>query len=151
MSKFGNSRWEDSKFSQEYREKADDYIPERDILIEIVKSFYKHFLSKNRHNRVLDLGCGDGLIIQSLLDVVLPPTKTLERWYLSQWKEWIDTNVSEDKKSEVLPIPQKYKDNPDNTPDTLSSQLESLKKIGFIDVDCYYKYGIFAIFGGRKV
>ena len=29
-------------------------------------------------------------------------------------------------------------------------QINALKEIGFREVDCYYKYGIFAVFGGRK-
>jgi tRNA (cmo5U34)-methyltransferase len=50
----------------------------------------------------------------------------------------------------LLGIPDKYKANPDNIPDTLESQLEVLKDIGFEDVDCYCKYGIFSMFGGSK-
>lgn len=38
----------------------------------------------------------------------------------------------------------------DNLPDTLDAQLESLEKVGFKDVDCYFKYGIFSVFGGFK-
>ena len=49
-----------------------------------------------------------------------------------------------------MEIPQLYKDNLDNTPDTLKSQIEALEKIGFQNVDCYFKYGIFSLFGGNK-
>jgi len=38
----------------------------------------------------------------------------------------------------------------DNKPDTLEDQLNALREIGFIEADCYYKYGIFAMYGGRK-
>jgi hypothetical protein len=34
--------------------------------------------------------------------------------------------------------------------DTLGNQLSALEAAGFADVDCYYKNGIFAAFGGRK-
>lgn len=47
-------------------------------------------------------------------------------------------------------IIQRYKDNRDNKPDTLDKQLKALKSVGFKDVDCYYKYGIFTMYGGRK-
>lgn len=47
-------------------------------------------------------------------------------------------------------LPEQYKNNPDNHPDTLNIQLNALKSVGFQQVDCYYKYGIFAIFGGEK-
>ena len=238
MSDFNSSQWADSEFSQEYRDYANDYIPERFKQIEMVKSLYKHFLESTRICSVLDLGCGDGLIMHQLLkvddsidatlvdgslemheaakerlagfervqfvqasfqnlltedrlqttfdfilssfaihhletdekkalyqyiyrhlnwagfflniDVVLGPTQDLEAWYLSLWTEWIDANVDSPQKPDLLPIPQQYKDNPDNLPDTLSLQLQTLETIGFKNVDCYYKYGIFTIFGGSK-
>jgi tRNA (cmo5U34)-methyltransferase len=37
-----------------------------------------------------------------------------------------------------------------NKPDTLKNQMDTLREIGFKDVDCFYKYGIFSMFGGRK-
>lgn len=47
-------------------------------------------------------------------------------------------------------IPEKYKESPDDFPDTLDTHLEILKKSGFTDVDCFFKYGIFSLFGGFK-
>ena len=47
-------------------------------------------------------------------------------------------------------IIRRYKDNEDNKPDTLDDQLNALKNMGFHEVDCFYKYGIFSIYGGRK-
>jgi tRNA (cmo5U34)-methyltransferase len=84
------------------------------------------------------------------IDVVLSPTNDLEEWYLVLWKEWIDSHVANLQKASLLPVPQKYKDNVDNTPDLLLPQLKALERIGFRNVDCYYKYGIFAMFGGSK-
>jgi len=46
---------------------------------------------------------------------------------------------------------EKYKESPDDFPDPLKTHLELLKKIGFKDVDCHLKYGIFALFGGFKI
>lgn len=86
------------------------------------------------------------------IDVVLAPTEPLEQWYLSLWKAWI----GERKKAlgmtgvEFDNIIQQYKDAEENKPDTLDDQLNALREIGFRDVDCYYKYGIFTVFGGRK-
>jgi len=34
--------------------------------------------------------------------------------------------------------------------DTLTDQLNALNEIGFKDMDCFYKYGIFAMYGGKK-
>ena len=48
-------------------------------------------------------------------------------------------------------IIKRYKDPAStNRPDTLEDQLSALIDAGFSDVDCYYKNGIFAVFGGRK-
>jgi tRNA (cmo5U34)-methyltransferase len=239
MSNFENSRWSDEAFAQEYRDQADGYVPERRILVEITRSLYRHLVKHNKPCRILDLGCGDGLMIQELLkvdpsidatlvdgskemlkaaghrlarfekkhlvnasfqelleqdplqttydlvlsslaihhlpmseketlfeyiyrhlvpggfflniDVVLSPTDDLEKWYLALWQEWIDAHAAPSEKTYLLPVPQKYKDNPDNVPDPILRQLQALEKLGFKNVDCYYKYGIFAVFGGSKI
>ncbi len=86
------------------------------------------------------------------IDVILAPSDALEQWYLSLWREWIAERKS------ILGIEgnsyddiiQRYKDNRDNKPDTLDEQLKAMKSVGFMDVDCYYKYGIFTMYGGRK-
>jgi len=238
MAKFEKSRWADSQFSKNYRDDADIYLPFRHQFVEITILFYKHFLSHKAGNKILDLGCGDGLFIQELLksyspeevvlvdgsqemlnaakgrlkdhpnirylqgsfqellakdplpkdfdfiysslaihhlsfeekkdlyayvfnhlssggyfvhyDVVLPPSDGLEKWYLSLWKQWIKEHLAYEDRKELLSITEQYKGNPDNTPDTLESQMEAMKKIGFKNVDCFFKYGIFALFGGDK-
>ena len=86
------------------------------------------------------------------IDVVLAPTGTMEQWYLALWKEWIDERkltlgIEGDQFDGIL---RQYKDAEENKPDTLDAQLKALTAAGFKDVDCYYKYGIFTIFGGRK-
>ena len=67
MSDFDSSQWAESDFSQEYRKYANDYLPDRFKLIEIVKSFFRHFIHEVDAPRVLDLGCGDGLVVHELL------------------------------------------------------------------------------------
>ena len=47
-------------------------------------------------------------------------------------------------------IIKRYKDLRENKPDTLESQLKTLKEIGFSEVDCFYKYGIFSVYGGKR-
>jgi hypothetical protein len=34
--------------------------------------------------------------------------------------------------------------------DTFYDQMGALKKAGFVDVDCFYKFGIFTMYGVRK-
>jgi tRNA (cmo5U34)-methyltransferase len=238
MSGFDNSLWSNSGFSQEYRDHADGYIPERRTLVEITGSLYRHMVRGSRPRRILDLGCGDGFMVQELLkvdsdmdatlvdgsqdmldaackrlthferkrcvhasfqdllandpmqgtygfilsslaihhlvmadkealfeyayrhldsggfllnvDVVLSPTDALEGWYLQLWQDWINSHSVGSQKASLLPVPQKYKDNPENVPDPLLPQLRALERIGFKNVDCFYKYGIFAMFGGSR-
>jgi len=238
MSKFEDTKWADRRFSRNYRDYADIFIPFRNQCIEITKSFYSHFVSQNAEARVLDLGCGDGFFIQELLksftpanvmlvdgsaemleaakerlgsrgglnftkasfqelltndplndsfdfvyssfavhhlaftekkelyayiykrlsprgcfvhnDVVSPPFHELEEWYFSLWRQWIGEHAAEERREEILDTPEKYKGDPENMPDTLESQLEALKNVGFSNVDCYFKYGIFCLFGGSK-
>lgn len=78
-------------------------------------------------------------------------TDELESWYRVLWSEWIGENQVKLKvKQSFEYLPEQYKDNPDNHPDTLKVQLEALEAVGFSQVDCYYKYGIFSIYGGRN-
>jgi tRNA (cmo5U34)-methyltransferase len=240
MTEFNDLQWAKPEYTQEYRDSADVYIVERKRLLEILKSFYKHFISNKPNSNILDLGCGDGIVMDELLkidnsieatlidgsedmlsrakdrlkdfknvhfirasfqellnkntalqnydfivsslaihhltmeektvlfktiyshlnvdgyflniDVVLAPSDALEQWYLLLWKQWIDERKSflgiEDSRYDE--IVWRYKDNTDNKPDILAAQLNLLQAIGFKDVDCFYKYGIFTMYGGKK-
>lgn len=83
-------------------------------------------------------------------DVVLPSSGQLEKWYLDLWKEWIKAHSPEDRLEKLLEVPKQYKDNLDNMPDTLDSQLKVLRDAGFDNADCFYKFGIFSLFGGSR-
>jgi tRNA (cmo5U34)-methyltransferase len=91
------------------------------------------------------------------IETIKAPSDELESWYRVLWSEWIAENEEEmkirekwTKKESYVNLPEKYKNNPDNHPDKLLDQLKMLESAGFKDVDCYYKYGIFSIFGGSK-
>lgn len=239
MANFEESRWVDSTFSQDYRDKSNQYLPFRAQFIEVAKWGYEYFIAKKNSAKILDLGCGDGLFIHELskssqffnatlvdaspdmlaaakrrlpnneninfvhasfqdilnnsllnekfdfiysslaihhvsflekkklyayilnhlspsgyffhYDVVLSPTTILEEWHLSLWREWINNNSITDEPEKFLGIPSQYKSNPDNIPDTLESQIEILKNLGFVNVDCAFKFGIFSLFIGSRV
>jgi tRNA (cmo5U34)-methyltransferase len=86
------------------------------------------------------------------IDVVIAQTESLERWYMKLWEEWMDIKINSLDRKDVSfqDIVRRYKEADENKPDTLDDQLNALKGIGFQDVDCFYKYGIFAIYGGKK-
>jgi len=240
MTDFTETDWAKTEFSRNYLEKADIYIVERRRMFSILRSFMSHFLSSPGVKQILDLGCGDGILTEELLqvdgslavtlldgsedmlakarqrlakygdfryirasfqdllekdvlaeryafivssmaihhltlrektmlfkkihalledggyfvniDVVLPPTEALDQWYMKLWQEWMEDMKSnlgvEDGPSEN--IIKRYKDLGENKPDTLESQLKVLKEIGFSEVDCFYKYGIFSVYGGKR-
>ena len=240
MSEFNKSNWAKPEFSRGYRDNADIFIVDRRRMLSILQSFYLHFVSDGTVKKVLDLGCGDGIvtsvladadrsisatlvdgsrdmlkkarqrlsglhgtryihssfqemlagdtvrgkfdfIVSSLaihhlsmnekkalfkkiyrllkpggcfvnIDVVLAPSGPLEQWYLSLWKDWIaertwDLGMAGGTFKGII---RQYKDAAENKPDTMKDQLDVLRTIGFRDVDCYYQYGIFTMFGGRK-
>lgn len=239
MSKFNDSYWADTEFSQNYRDDADVFLPFRRQFIEVSKSLYGYFINPKPDPRLLDLGCGDGFFVHELLksytpsaitlmdgsaemltaagkrlqnyaanigfvemdfqrliaeqplderydfiysslaihhlpyeekcrlyayifsllktgglfvhyDVVIPSSDRIEKWYLSHWRDWINDCPDRERGERLRKIPDQYKQNPDNLPDSLDAQLQVFEKIGFSEVDCFFRHGIFALFGGFK-
>ena len=239
MTDFDKTNWAKVDFSRNYLEKADIYIVERRRMFSILRSFMSHFLSST-DKHLLDLGCGDGILTEELLevddslsvtlldgsddmlakarqrlekfgdfryvrasfqellkkdilaeryalavssmaihhltlsekirlfnkihalledggyfvniDVVRPPSEALDQWYMKLWQEWMDykkaaLGVKDDPDVNII---ERYKDLDENKPDTLETQLHALKDIGFSEVDCFYKYGIFSVYGGKR-
>lgn len=239
MTEFNNSNWAKPEFASQYRDNADIYITERHKMLGMMKSFYRYFLA-GRKNNILDLGCGDGITTQHLLeadssisatlidasddmlikaeerlkafdnityvrssfqelinsgipgnaydltvssmaihhlsmpektslfneifsslspggyflniDVIVAPTDAVEDWYMKMWEEDMEIKRNEfgifdENTADVI---TRYKEAEENQPDTLDVQLNALENIGFSDTDCYYKYGIFTIYGGMK-
>jgi tRNA (cmo5U34)-methyltransferase len=240
MTDFKKSSWSSKDFQEQYLDNADIYVLERRRLLGLVGELYKHFYRGRPGVRLLDLGCGDGILAHEILkldpsihatlvdgsqnmliradarlgmyanvgyvrasfeellsgesdiapfdlavssfsihhltmpdksalfaylydrasdggwfvniDTVLPVSEEMEQWYFELWKQWMTMmqkrlGVECDVASEVA---KRYKDDAVNKPDTLEDQLGALRECGFRDVDCFYKNGIFAVFGGRK-
>ncbi len=77
----------------------------------------------------------------------------MEKFELQLWKEWIaqsEAALNRVSKKSLDYIPAQYKNHKDNVPSLLDTQLKMLKNIGFRDVAVFYKYGMFALFGGQK-
>ena len=79
MSGFDESGWGGAEYDQEYRDSADIIIPQRATLLRIVASFFQTFTAQDRSGwavtddaapvRVLDLGCGDGILTEALFSL----------------------------------------------------------------------------------
>ena len=87
-------------------------------------------------------------------DVVQPASERSEQWQFNMWRQWMNEILIKKGHSEDVGkhegLPDLYKSKQDNHPGPLLDQLQILEKIGFKDVDCFFKYGIFALFGGIK-
>ena len=70
------------------------------------------------------------------------------------WADWINENLARlgmaDKVGTYDGLPEGYKQRQENKPGGLAEQLQALGEVGFNDVDCYFKYSVFAVFGGTK-
>lgn len=87
------------------------------------------------------------------VDVILAPAPELKEWYYARWKEWMRGMMERLKMTDETPqdIVARYESPPSmNRPDTLEDQLAALRSAGYLDVDCFYKNGMFAVFGGKK-
>jgi tRNA (cmo5U34)-methyltransferase len=240
MAGFDKTRWAEEDFARKYLDGADINVVDRRRLLVILQSFYNHFHGDSKQNRVLDLGCGDGIIAHELLkidsslsatlidgsedmlhkakkrlagfknvqyirasfqellgtdiqlpsfefivsslaihhltmsekkslfkylyahltpgghfvniDIILSPTKALESWYFKLWMEWIiekRTALNLERSNEDITRDYKAKEHYRKL-DTLTRQLNALEEAGFKDVDCYYKQGIFTMYGGSR-
>ena len=104
------------------------------------------------YSRIFHELTNGGLFIN--IDVVMPPSERIEDWEFRMWVDWINETLVRNNQNDEIGkydgVPKNYKDAHENKPDDLFEQLELLRKIGFKNVECFYKYGIFTMFGGTK-
>ena len=241
MGDFERSKWADGRFSVNYLNKADVFIPDRRRMFALVQSLVTHRFPSGGRLRILDLGAGDGALGDAILevfpgshltlvdasetmlaeagkrfahapdfrfvlsdfqaltaggelagpfdacvssqaihhleredknrlfgyihgllapggvfvnaDVLLPPTQDLEEFYFGIWAEEMAAAAESLGMKEVVPeeVIESYRDPRSmNRPDSLERQLAFLREAGFVNVDCYFKSGIFAVFGGMR-
>jgi tRNA (cmo5U34)-methyltransferase len=103
----------------------------------------------NRFYRELKFG---GLFLN--FDIVLPASLTTERWQHQMWRDCMNDKLCQDGHPESAgkhdALPELAKNKPENKPTRLGDQLGALQQVGFNDVDCFYKNGLFCLFGGIK-
>ena len=148
LKKFNNVKF----IQKSFQELVDDGLSTEDFHF-VFSSLAIHHLSLNEkadlYRYIYSVLRQGGCFIH--YDVIAPRNETLEKLYLDSWREWIRKFPDKQRSESLINIPEKYKLNPDNKPDSLDSQMSVMKKIGFDDVDCYLKHGLFALFGGRKM
>ena len=72
-------------------------------------------------------------------------------WYYELWREWIDCHhKSLNLENPFEHVPNEARAKSENYYDPLQIQLGYLSDIGFVDVECHYKYGLFTIYGAKK-
>ena len=88
------------------------------------------------------------------IDVVHPSSAHSEEIQFELWRNWMNETLEKNGKGSDVgkydDIPSLYKNNLEDRPSGLWDQLQSLSECGFRDVDCFYKYGIFAVYGATK-
>lgn len=88
------------------------------------------------------------------IDPVHPSSSYSEDIQFEIWRNWMNETLEKNGHKKDIGkydnIPSVYKNNLENKPSNLWDQMQILSKCGFRDVDCFYKYSIFAVFGGTK-
>jgi len=88
------------------------------------------------------------------IDPVCPSSTYSEEIQFEIWRNWMNETLEKNGHQKEIGkydnIPLVYKNNSENKPSSLWDQLQILSKCGYRDVDCFYKYSIFAVFGGTK-
>jgi tRNA (cmo5U34)-methyltransferase len=88
------------------------------------------------------------------IDAVHPGSSHSEEIQFEMWRNWINETLEKNGKVGEIGnydnIPSVYKNTLEDKPSGLWDQLQALSKCGFWDVDCFYKYSIFPVFGGTK-
>ncbi len=137
----------------------EDYIAEDsdelkyDFIYSSMAIHHLDILNKNRlYSKIFRVLKSGGLFLN--IDVVLPPSEKSEKWQFRMWRDWMNETLSANNRRDEIGthdnLPENYKNKPENKPGGLFDQLEALRQTGFRDADCFYKYGIFALFGGTK-
>ncbi len=118
------------------------------LAIHHVEHHKKYELFSNIHTLLKH----NGLFIN--IDVVLPSSSKTESIQFKMWVDCINDYLINAQRNEEVGkhnnLPIVYKENGENKPSLLVSQLKMLDEIGFKDVECYYKNGIFALIGCSK-
>ena len=129
---------------------ADIYGYEFDMKYDaIISSLTLHHLNSdadkiNFYKKIYSTLNEGGIFINA--DIVLAATDFFQNISIKKWKEYMNRAVSEEEiENKWL---AKYKE--EDYPARLLDQVSWLEKIGFRDIEIFWKYYNFAVFGGLK-
>ena len=112
----------------------------------------EHHKKKELYSKIHTILKHSGLFIN--IDVVLPASSKTESIQFKMWRDYINDSLKTYGRDNEIGahdgLPDSYKNKSENKPSTLASQMDMLTDIGFKDVECYHKYGIFVLFGCIK-
>ena len=84
------------------------------------------------------------------VDVITSDVPEYTDWHFTLWREWIEENQRALHLEETFEhIPDRARGKDENHFDPLAAQLAALEQAGFSDVECHYRYGLIAVYGGR--
>lgn len=113
-----------------------------------------HLITKDKatlYNAAFGALAPGGYIIN--MDTTLAPSVELEEFYATL-REEDSLKAAKEKGINISTLDDiiNWHKNPEHHSrlDTLETQLEMLKRAGFIEVDCFYKKGVFSAFGGMR-
>lgn len=85
------------------------------------------------------------------IDVGLPDSAAFIEWQFDLWRESIIERGRQQHRTNSLDhVPDRARRNPDNKFSSLVAQLNSLRSVGFVDVECLYRNGLFVLYCGRS-
>ncbi len=112
----------------------------------------EHHKKSELFSKIFTLLKNNGLFVN--IDVVLPASNKTEAIQFKMWMDYINESLKTLKREKEIgkhvDLPDSYKRKGENKPSSLICQLNMLHEIGFKDVECYYKYGIFVLMAGVK-
>jgi tRNA (cmo5U34)-methyltransferase len=112
----------------------------------------EHHKKFELYSKIFTMLNSGGLFVN--IDVVLPTSSKSEAIQFKMWTDYISELLKNLKREDdvgthdILPV--SYKKKSENKPSSLMSQLNMLHEIGFKDVECYHKNGIFVLIAGVK-
>jgi serine/threonine protein kinase len=85
------------------------------------------------------------------IDVGLPDNTAFTEWHFNLWREQIaDREQQRGRTNSLGHVPDVARRDPENKFSALNGQLNSLRSVGFVDVECLYRNGIYVLYCGRK-